>query len=57
MKVGLLKSASVNGGRTYDEKNEGKEAELKSGCRFITLPYKIGKRLFKPSNTSRTRKA
>jgi hypothetical protein len=57
VKVRLLKSASVIGGGTYREKNEGEEAELKTGCRFITLSYKIGKRVRKPSNTSRSRKA
>jgi hypothetical protein len=56
VKVRLLKSASVIGGRTYREKDEGEEAELKTGCRFITLPYKIGKRVRKPDNTSRSRK-
>jgi hypothetical protein len=39
VKARLLKAASVIGGRTYREKNEGEEAELKTGCRFITLPF------------------
>jgi hypothetical protein len=57
VKARLLDAASVIGGRAYREKNEGEEAELKTGCRFITLPKKIGKRMRKTGHTGRRRKA
>jgi hypothetical protein len=57
VKVRLLKSAIVIGGRTYREKNEGEEAKLNTGRRFISPPHKIGKWVRKPGNTSRSIKA